>query len=111
MAERSSSGGREPGGIWELTGREIGFFAEQSWSWSENTMNDVAKATNDIFQQVRTSLEAMSKDIGQALAKASEPPQLSPAARAEPSRQRAATPSTAEQQQEQPRRRGFLGGR
>jgi len=95
-----------------MTGRELGFVAEQSWSWSENTMNDVARVTNDVFQQVRTSLESMSKDIGQALAKASEPPQLSPAARAEPSRQRAAAAPAAEQQrkQEQPKRRGFLGG-
>ncbi len=64
---------RGAGGIFELTGRELGYAAEQTYSWGEEMVRTIADAINSL-------LGDSFKNVSEALATISEPPQLTKAA-------------------------------
>lgn len=62
------------GGIFEMTGREVGNFAEETYYWGES-----------VFQNVGNTLQNLFGDFLQGLTRAGDPPTLSAAARTDPS--------------------------
>ncbi len=82
---RETGGGvQSAGGIFALTGREVGHFCEESYEWSESVFKEVRTTAEKILQEVRPTIDSLFKNFTEALSQASAPPQLSAAAQSDP---------------------------
>jgi hypothetical protein len=94
-----------------MTGGEVGHMAEEAWEWSGNVIQDFSKTMNTLFEEFRIAMDNWTSTIGQAMAKASEPPPLSGVARSDPQQMSSVARSDpqAQSQAEQKRRKGLFG--